>query len=115
MNKTENIEAREATHGEKMIEIKVRFWTDELCERGKVIPKHALTAGVVRIKPNKTHGIAPGGDAVPFNSLLDLGAAIEKVLKQHGIVLHIGSGMKTYLAPHTNSFTRNNAEYSADC
>ncbi|PYP90828.1 MAG: hypothetical protein DMG65_09980 [Candidatus Angelobacter sp. Gp1-AA117] len=109
MNKTENIEAREATHGEKMIEIKIRFWTDELCERGKVVPKHGLTAGVVRIKPNKTHGIAPG-KAVPFNSLLDLGAAIEKVFKQHGIVLHIGSGMKTYLAPHSSSFTGNSTK-----
>jgi hypothetical protein len=110
MSNAQSIEAREATHGEKMIEIKIRFWTDELCERGKVIPKHALTAGVVRIKPNKTHGIAPNDDAVPFNSLLDLGTAIEKVLKQHGIVLHISGGMKTYLAPHSGSFTRNNAE-----
>ena len=97
MAEKENVEAREAKHGEKMIELKIRFWTDELCEPGKVIPKHALTAGVVRIKPNKAHGISPG-KARPFNSLLDLGASIEKVLKEHGIVLHPSSGMRSYIS-----------------
>ena len=105
MKKAQNIEAREAKHGERMIELKIRFWTDELCEKGKVIPKHALTSGVVRIKRNDVHGIVPG-KARPFNSLLDLGSAIEQTLKEHGIVLHVSGGMKGYLTSD-NSFTRN--------
>jgi hypothetical protein len=105
MNKAQNVEAREAKHGERMIELKIRFWTDELCGKGKVIPKHALTSGVVRVKRNEAHGIVPG-KARPFNSLLDLGAAIEQTLKEHGIVLHVSSGMRSYLATD-RSFTGN--------
>jgi hypothetical protein len=80
--------ARDAKHGEKMIEIKVRFWTDKLADSiGQVIPKHAWTSGVVRIARNEPHGITPGRP-IPFNSLLDLSAIIEKCLLEHEIVLH---------------------------
>ena len=95
MAKVTSTEAREAKWGEKMIEVKVRFWTDELSGPGQIIPKHAWTSGVVRMKGNKTHGIN-GGKARPFNSLLDIGAVIEKVLTDNGIILHISRGMKRY-------------------
>ena len=66
----EEIEALEATQGEKMIEIKLRFWTNKIApEEGKVIPKHAWAAGVVRMERNRSHGIEPGWPA-PFHSLL---------------------------------------------
>lgn len=98
MTENENATAREAKHGEKMIELKVRFWTDGISpESGKIRPKHALTSGVVRVKRNDTHELIPGKPRT-FNSLLDLGAAIEKTLKDHGIVLHVSSGMKTYIS-----------------
>jgi hypothetical protein len=97
MAKLKGIEAREAKYGEKMIEVKVRFWTDGLSEPGQIIPKHGLTGGVVRMKSNKTHGI-DGGKARVFNSLLDVGAVIEKVLIDHGIVLHVNDTMKRYVA-----------------
>jgi hypothetical protein len=89
---------REARHGEKMIEVKIRFWTDEIsAEPGKIAPKHAWAAGVVRIAPNKSHGIVPEAP-VPFNSLLDVGAKIEQVLLDHGVVLHRSSRMKKYIS-----------------
>lgn len=47
---------REARHGEKMIEVKIRFWTDGLAsESGKILPKHAWAAGVVRMESNRSH------------------------------------------------------------
>ena len=86
-----------AEHGEKMIEIRVRFWTNRIAERqGHIIPKHARTSGVVKITRNDAHGIVPGTPA-PFNSLLDMGAAIEDVLIEHGITLHASRGQKRYL------------------
>lgn len=92
------IEAREAKHGEKMIEVKVRFWTDKLTDDPeKIIPKHAWASGVVRIKSNKTHGIKPEFNAL-FSSLMDIPSAIEKVLTAHNIKLRIGSQMKKYLS-----------------
>jgi len=92
------LEEKDAKHGQKMVEIKVRFWTDGIAaEKGKVIPKHAWSAGVVRIERNDAHEIAPA-QPVPFNSLLELGTAIEKVLIEYGIVLHRSTKMKKYFA-----------------
>jgi hypothetical protein len=71
-----------------MIEVKLRFWTNGLApEAGKIAPKRAWATGVVRVEKNKSHGIEPG-KPLPFHSLLDVGAVIEKVLIEHGIVLH---------------------------
>lgn len=92
----EDIEMREAKHGEKMIEIKLRFWTDDIApEEGKIIPKHARTSGVVSIEPNRSHGIT-AKNPTPFRSLLDVGSIIEKVLIDHGVVLHPSRRMKRY-------------------
>lgn len=93
---------REAKHGEKMIELKVRFWTDGISGPKQIRAKHGWTSGIVRIKTNRTHGIMRG-KARPFNSMLDLGSAIEQVLKDHGIVLHVSRGMKGYIATDPSS------------
>lgn len=92
-----DLAAAEAKHGERMIEVKIRFWTNNIAEEeGKVIPKHAWSNGVVRIEANKSHGIRPGPPR-PFHSLLDVGAAIERTLIEHGIVLHPSREMSKYL------------------
>jgi hypothetical protein len=82
-----------------MIEIKVRLWTDGLADgRGKIRPKHAWTAGVVRIERNDAHGIVPLAP-LPFNSLMDLTAKIERVILDHDITLHKSQRMKRYMPP----------------
>jgi len=87
----------EAKQGEKMIEVKIRFWTNDIAnEPGKVLAKHAWTSGVVRIERNKSHNIVPGSPQ-PFHSLLDVGAVIEKVLIEHGVVLHTSKKMSKYV------------------
>ncbi|MGJ4908051.1 hypothetical protein [Bradyrhizobium sp. HKCCYLS2033] len=96
MAATEDAQSLEAAHGQKMIEIKLRFWTNDIApEKGKVIPKHAWSAGVVRIEKNDAHGIEPGSPK-PFHSLLDVGAVIEKVLLEQDIVLHTSKKMAKY-------------------
>ncbi len=92
------IAAREAKHGEKMVEIKVRFWTDEIEGAGRILPKHAWSSGVVTMTRNKSHAIVPGRWRT-FNSLMELGSVIEKVIIDHGIVLHHSDKMKKYMAP----------------
>jgi len=68
MAEPENMGSREARHGQKMIEVKVRFWTDGIAaEKGKILPKHACTGGVVRLKGNPAHGIVDQSPIV-FNS-----------------------------------------------
>lgn len=93
-----NVETKEARHGEKMIELKVRFWTDDIStDKGKVVPKHAWASGVVRVHRNAAHGIIPS-KPIPFNSMLELPAAIEKALIKHGIVLHTSRKMRKYFS-----------------
>jgi hypothetical protein len=89
----------EANQGEKMIEVKLRFWTNDITpEQGKgIIPKNAWTAGVVRMDRNKSHDIMPRNPK-PFHSLLDIGVVVEKVLIEHGIVLHRSKKMKKYVS-----------------
>lgn len=87
----------EASHGERMIEVKLRFWTNNIAKGdGKVVPKHAWSGGVVRMERNATHGIKPKRPKV-FHSLLDVGAVIEEVLIDHGIHLHLGRRMLKYV------------------
>lgn len=98
MAKQRTTSSLEAKQGEKMIEVKLRFWTNEISpEPGKVLAKHAWASGVVRIERNKSHGIEPGVPQ-PFHSLLDVGAVIEKVLIEHGVVLHPSRKMKKYMS-----------------
>jgi hypothetical protein len=79
-----------------MIEVRLRFWTDELAPKGKIRTKHAWSSGVVRMEPNAAHGIT-ALNPKPFNSLLDVGAVIEKVLIAHGITLHVSRKMAKYI------------------
>jgi hypothetical protein len=84
----EGVASQEAAQGERMIEVQLRFWTNNLGESGRVVPKHAWTSGVVRMERSETHGIVPGPPRT-FQSLRDLGTVIEKVLIEHGVTLHI--------------------------
>lgn len=93
----ETTQSREAKHGERMIEVRVRFWTDEIAKgKGRIIPKHAWTSGVVRMQHNEPHGISPEYP-IPFNSLMELPQVIERVLIQHGIKLHRLGKMAKYV------------------
>ena len=94
---TKDLDAREAEHGQKMIEVKLRFWTNDIAKGpSKILPKHAWSSGVVRIEMNKSHGIVPGAPK-PFLSLLDVGAVIEKILIEQGVVLHLSRRMQKYM------------------
>ncbi len=97
MDPETSIEETEAKFGERMIEIKVRLWTNDIAEtEGSVLPKHAWSSGLVRLTSNKTHGIGPN-KALPFHSLMDLTAVIEKALIQNGITLHTSRVASKYL------------------
>ena len=91
------VEAREAKHGEKMIEVRVRFWTNDIAkDANKVVPKHAWSAGIVRMERNDSHGIVPE-KPIPFNSLLELPYMMEELLLDQGITLHLSNRAKRYI------------------
>jgi len=86
-----------ARHGEKTVELTVRFWTNDISKkRGYVVKKECWDSGVVYLKKNRAHGITSDGQPVPFNSLLDLPSKIEEVLISHKIVLHLGDRSGKY-------------------
>ena len=94
----ESVRARQAAHGQKMIELKVRFWTNDIAEDpGKIIPKTAWSAGIVRLATNNAHDIR-GSRPIPFNSLLDVGSAIEQCLIDGGIKLRKSRRMRRYVS-----------------
>ena len=83
--------------GQRMIELKIYFWTNNIAiGKGKIVPKHAWSSGMVRIEPNEAHGIT-GRKPKPFHTILDLGMTIQNVLIQNGIVLHPGKRMEKYV------------------
>ncbi len=96
--KLRGIEEREAKWGQKMIEVKVRFWTNGLAVvKGNIKPMYAKGSGVVRIKKNRAHGITPGRP-IHFRSLMDLPAKIEKLLIQEGILIRRSRQMHKYIS-----------------
>ena len=96
MAKKKNIDQREAPQGEKMIEVKIRFWTNNIAEKdGMIRPKHAWARGVVRMERNDSHGVVPE-KPMPFNSLMELSSVIEKVLIAHEITLHPSPKIEKY-------------------
>lgn len=92
-----NSEEREAKHGEKMISLDVRFWTDGIAEDSeKILRKHGWIHGIVRLNKNDSHGIE-SGKSIPFNSLLELPSKIEDLLIEEGITLHLNRKMRRYI------------------
>jgi hypothetical protein len=88
--------ARTVKTGQRMIEVKLYFWTNGIVKgKGRILPKHAWGSGVVRLDRNEAHGIEPH-NPIPFHSPLELPAVIEKALIQHGVMLHPSRRMKKY-------------------
>lgn len=80
-----------------MIEVKVRFWTNDVARAAnEIVPKHAWASGVVRMESNQSHGIS-AGKPIPFHSLMDLTAVIEKVLVTHRVTLIVNRRMRKYM------------------
>ena len=88
---------KKANHGEKMIEFKIRFWTNDIAElKDHICPKHAWSSGVISITKNDSHGIE-SSNPKPFHTLLDIATAIENELIEHEIKLHPSRKLKKYL------------------
>lgn len=88
---------RPARHGERMIEVRLRFFTDDIAgKKGEIVPKHAWARGMASIERNVVHGITPT-DPIPFNSASEIPFTVEKVLLAHGIKLVVSPKMKKYM------------------
>jgi hypothetical protein len=93
----DDVAARAAVHGEKMIELRLMFWTDHLAGEDQILPKHGWDAGVVLVQRNSSHGIVPRFPPRPFRTMADLPRIIEKVLIENGIKLHRGPTPRKYI------------------
>ncbi len=95
-NEIVELKPTEAKHGQKMIEIKLRFWTDCIAgERGKILPKHAHAKGMAILSTNKPHGIVR--NQIAFNSFNEIPLVIEKLMKEGEIKLLTWS--KVFVSP----------------
>ena len=88
-----------AKHGDKMIEVRVRFFTDGIARAdGKIVKKHAWDSGFVSMDRNESHGIKPASP-LPFNSILQLQTVLAKVLTQHGVTLYVSPKLQKLIKP----------------
>ena len=86
-----------ANRGEKTIEVRVRFWTNDIAEtEGHIRPKHCWSYGVVTVPHNGSHGIS-SGDPRTFNSLMELTFAIEQALIDADVKIHTGGKPNLYI------------------
>ncbi len=83
-----------AMRSRKMVELKVRLFTNDIPEKGKRRPGYAWTAGMVAVTSNPMHGLKwkKGQKPRPFNSMGGLATAIEDALIDAGVTLVIGRG-----------------------
>jgi hypothetical protein len=88
MAEAANVEEREAKYRERMIVLKVMFFTNAIADEGKIRRRHCSANGMIHAQRNGSHDISPKKKGQPFHSLLEIGPAIERTLKEHGIVLH---------------------------
>lgn len=91
------MEEVKAGKNEKMITVNIKFFTNEIAEQpGRIKPKHAWTKGMLQLQANASHGIKASKD-IPFNSLMELTHALERMLIREGITLHIYGSLGKYL------------------
>ena len=84
----EDVHSVKARHGEKMIEVRVRFWTNDIAKiKGHIMPKNCWAGGMVYTPKNDSHGIRSSGKK-PFHSLDEVQDAIEQAMTDAGIKLH---------------------------
>ena len=87
-----------ADYGERMLQVTLYFWTNGIAKgRGKILPRHVWGSGMLRVEPNKAHGI-PSRKTLAFHSLLEMSAKIESLFLQNGITVHPSRRMKKYSA-----------------
>jgi ASC-1-like (ASCH) protein len=84
-----------APQGQKMIEVRVRFFTDGHAPSGQILPKHGHANGEVRIARNPSHDIRPG-EPIMFNSIAEMPYAVERALRDHNIKIELSSRERRY-------------------
>ena len=86
-----------AEHGKKMIEIKIRFFTDAIAPEGQVVPRQGWTCGVALVTPNSLHGITSLNHPIVFNTWSEMNVAIEKALIEANVKLRPYGRMQKYI------------------
>ena len=96
MSSKKGSEGKKISHEQRMIEVKLSFWTNDIATvEGNIVPGHARSSGLMSVEPNEAHGIVPASP-MPFHSLMDIASVLEKVLIENGIVLHHSRKMQKY-------------------
>jgi hypothetical protein len=74
----------------------VRFWTNDIAGPGLIKPKHGWDSGMIHVTANPSHRLKSIKE-VPFQSLMDLPRAMEKVIIECEPTLLSGPRSAKYL------------------
>lgn len=77
-----------APHGEKTIEVRIHFFTDNMkgVPEGQQRPKHAWFKGGISLVANESHGLRPR--TVHFHGPLELMGQLGALLRDAGVKFH---------------------------
>lgn len=76
----------EAKHGDKMIEFRIKFFTNSIAERdGCIKKKHLWPNGMIHITRNDSHGII--GNQRPFNSMAQILPILEDMMIENELTI----------------------------
>jgi hypothetical protein len=81
--------------GERMIEVRLKFFTDELSGRpGYIVPGYCWDHGVVVVSANQAHEVKVGGNPLIFHTLDGIPDAVTRALHRSGVTLVPGYGTR---------------------
>jgi hypothetical protein len=86
--------ATEAPHGEKMLTVLLKFWTNNIAADGLILPRHCQDRGVMYLQANAAHGIEAVPYAPPhpldrhFSSLSEIQPALEDLFVANDVTVH---------------------------
>lgn len=85
-----------APHGKKMIGVEVRFWTNNLAAKGKIVPRSGRWAASSGYRATKCMELRPVGLGHSTHSWRSR-PPIERVLIEHGVRLHPSRKIRKYI------------------
>lgn len=80
----------------RMVSIELKFFANDMNENNEIIPGHIWDQGTAHLLPNENHNIGER-QMVHFHSLLDIAHAIETLLWESDLKVHVGGRSINYI------------------
>ena len=80
----------------RMISIELKFFVNDMNENNDIEPGHMWDQGTIHLLPNAQHGILER-KVEHFHSLMDISGALERLIWDNGLKVHVGGRSINYV------------------